>query len=183
MSKKTINILLGIFILLILISTFPWWKDYFGLGKKSAPLDLNFSIFKENNVDKFTIKKGADEKQFTKGTNAWLVNDVPASSSAVTNFFVDLENAKTGELVSKNAENHTKFGVTESDGYLLTLVQSNKTSDFLIGNSGSDFNSFYARNKDSVNVYLITGSLKDKISLDLSAWQATSSANPSSSLK
>lgn len=166
MNQRTICILLAVFIVLASIAAYPRWISY--LKKPSAgSVEIDFSQFTEDSIEKFSIKKDEDEKVFTKEGGRWLVNEFDASEKEVKSFFDSLAACEEKSLASKNPENHTNFEATEEKGYVLTI--NDQTS--IIGRSGPDYNSFYAKKKDSPNVYLLSGSLRTKLAQDLTAWR------------
>lgn len=182
MHPKTLRILLIIFVLLIFTAGYDWWKRFLPFKKPLSPPEVKITQFNESSIDKFTIKKGADEKRLTKGPNGWFVNDQPATLSAVRDFFTSIEGLTIGDLVSKNPENHSNFGVTE-DGYVLTFTQGATASTFIIGDTSPDFSSFYLKQKDSPNVYLAYGKLRNQLALGFSSWLASPSATTSTLFK
>lgn len=166
MHRWTIYILISIFAVLAALATYPQWDRYFKKPSTGSG-ELNFAQFTADSTEKFSIKKGSDEKVFTKEDGRWKVNEFDASQKEIENFFSGLKNIEEKGLASKNPENHTNFETTEETGYILTL---NDTA-FIIGKSGPDYDSFYAKKRDSNNVYLTTGSLPSKLSQDISAWR------------
>lgn len=182
MTPKTLRILLIIFVILILTASFDWWSKFLPFKKPPSPPEVNITQFNESSIDKFTIKKGTDEKRLTKGPNGWFVNDQPATPSSVRDFFAGVAGLTIGDLVSKNPQNHPNFGVTE-DGYMLTFTQGATASAFIIGDTSPDYTSFYLKQKDSSNVYLANGTLRNQLTLDLNSWLASPSATTSTQTK
>lgn len=171
MSKKTLLVLGGIFIVLAVIASSSWWGEYLTIGKKSSNAELDFSAFTKETTGKISIvKKGEEEKVLSKEGSAWKIAGFEASVKAMDDFFAALKELKTESLASKNPENYASFGVGD-DAYTLSLTKGKMETTFIIGNRGPTFSSFYARKKDGTNVYLVEGSLSDKLSWDVSAWR------------
>jgi len=172
MSKKTLLILFLIFIVLILVASFSWWNKYFNFIKLSSSNNkFNFSFFTEDTTQKFVISKQGEElKTLTKENNKWQINNFDASPKIISDFFKTLNELKVESLISKNPKNYANFGVDEN-GYVLTFTTKGQDFTFIIGSNGPSFDSFYARQKDETNVYLIKGFLRDKLLLDIAGWR------------
>lgn len=172
MSKKTLSILFGIFVVLAIAASSSWWGKYLNVGRRAVNADLNFSVITAATTDKISIsKKGEEEKILEKKSGLWKINDFDASQKEIDDFFKSLSDLEIKSLASKNPENHKNFGVTEEDGVVISFYQSNAISTFILGKRGDSYNSFYAKKKGSQNVYLVFGSLIDKLSRNISAWR------------
>lgn len=171
MSKKTLLILGGVFIILAIAASYSWWGSYVNVGKQSSNAEFDFSVFTKETTEKIAIaKKGEEEKVISKENSAWKIAGFDASTKAIDDFFATLKELKTESLASKNTENHASFGV-DDEAYTLSLTKSGQTTTFVIGNRGPSFSSFYARKKDGTNVYLVAGSISDKLSQTVSGWR------------
>ncbi len=173
MSKKTLTILLGLFVILLLIAFLP------SLSKRIKPTaeqgvlkaEVNFAPFTSQSINSFFIKKGAEERRFSKQNNSWQVNGYEASEQEVQNFFDQLGKSKAEFLVSKNSENHKSYGLDDESGTLLSFTQNGQTTNFVIGNTAS-MEGFYAKKQNSNNVYTMSGGfIATKLSQDVSAWR------------
>lgn len=172
MSKRTLLILSGVFIVFAFAATYSWWSGYISFLQKSpVNSDLDFSAFSKESTDKIVIvKKGEDEKVIAKDGGQWKINGFKASLKEIDEFFEILKGFKVESLVSKNPENYSSFGIDE-DAYTLSLTKDGQTSAFIIGDQGPLFGSFYAKKKDGINVYLVAGSISEKLSQDVSGWR------------
>lgn len=173
MNKKTLIILFGIFIILVIAATYSWWGQYLNIGNTSSQnTELNFSAFSESTTDKISIaKNGEEEKNISKEGGKWMINGFDADQKEIDDFFEKLSSLKVQSLVSKNPENHSNFDVTEQNGFTLTITSGNTDFSFVIGKRGTTFNSFYVKAKDSDNVYKVSGSLREKLSQSVTAWR------------
>ena len=173
MSKKTLFILLGIFVALGAAASYSWWSPYLGLGKKPRiSYELVFTNLTENAASKFSIaKKGEEDRVFIKEEGAWKVNDFDVSKKEIEVFFSELSGSIVESLASKNPENHSNFELTEENGTILSVLQGDAVSMIIIGKQGPVVDSFFARTKESNNVYLVSGSLLNKISQNADAWR------------
>lgn len=172
MKAKTIFILFVIFIIFLLTATFPWWNKYFKSDNKlNTAGGFNFSLFSEQTVDRFTIRKGKEDTVFIRHNNQWKVNNFDVSRQAVNDFFNNLSGLGAMELVSRNLNNHRNFEVTEEEGFALTFYTGDSGKTFIIGKQGPVFNSFYVRDKDENDVYIIYGQLRNILSRPVSYWR------------
>lgn len=172
MNKKTLLILSGTFVALALWASYPAWKNSVGFMKPAAPVsELSFSSFTGETTEKVVIfKKGEEEKTLLRQNSGWSINSFEASQKSVDGLFETLSLLRVGTLVSKNKENFSDFGVGD-DGALLSFSINGKEVAFMIGSRGSSLGSFYARKKDSANVYLVEGKLPDTLSQSVSFWR------------
>ncbi len=173
MSKKTLIILSGIFIVLAIVASSSWWSKYFNSRKRlQENADLNFPAFIPAAINKISItKKDGEEKILEKKKDSWKINGFDASQKKIDDFFKSLADSEIKSLVSKNPENYKIFGVTEENGTILTLYQDSATTTLIVGKQGDSYDSFYAKKKNGFNVYLVAGSLANKISQSVSLWR------------
>lgn len=175
MSNKTLKALLGIFLLLAAVASYPLWnKQIVKLSgnKQDKNAELNFSVFTARSVDQVIIKKGSEEKKLSKNGDKWKVDSYDASQKEVDEFFDQLKKSQIESLVSKNKDNHKSFGVAQDSGTLLSFIQGPETSAFVIGQGGDGTGRFYARKENGDNVYLVSGSsLPTKLSQTILAWR------------
>jgi hypothetical protein len=169
-SKQTIGVLLLVFVALAAIASYPWWSKQFLPSKEKASFDLSLSAFTQESVNKLTIKE-EEEVTLSKKGDGWEVNNYPASPAQVGDFFQALANSKIDTLISKNPESHETLEVAENSGVLLTITQNESTAEFIIGKSGPVVDSFYARKKDSHEVYLILSAIRNKLTQTVSDWR------------
>ncbi len=172
MNKRTIKILAFVFLLLFIIAGYPFWQSKIKLGKKEKKYEeINFVQFNKDNTDKVIIKSKSEEVQLVKKENQWNVNDYPASQQQIESFFNSLANAEIETLASKNPDNQASFDISADNGVMLTLTGRFGEAIYLIGKTGPDYNSFYASLKDSNNIYLVKGDLKQKLITTSSRWR------------
>lgn len=179
MKKRTLSILVVIFILLALGASYSWWSQYFNINSISRSYvqeELNFSDFTPESTSKIVIAvfkdgKEEDKKELAKQDGGWTVNGFEASAAEIDDFFKTLAVLDVRSLVSKNPQNHSNFEVTQDDGIALSLVKNDAETVFIIGKRGVGADSFYAKKKDSKNVYLVSGLLRGKLLQEISLWR------------
>ncbi len=172
MNRKTLLILFGIFIALGVATSFPLWREKTGLMQPTlSQAELDFSVFTKDNTGKIMIaKQGEEKKVLERKDGVWMIDTFEAAPKTVDTFFDSVKSLKVGILVSKNKNNFSGFDVGE-DGYEVIFFANGKETAFVIGSRGSSLGSFYARKKDSANVYLVDGKLLDTLSQAVSFWR------------
>ncbi|GEM_PF-2035735 len=173
MNKKTISILGGVFLVLLIGATFPLWKKYLPVQKKFSAVSsvFNFTDLSESNTEKFTIQKGTDQKVFIKKGSDWFLNDKKVIFESVKYFFEGFQKAETKERVAKNPENHKELGVTKEIGYTVTFTQNGgKIISYIVGNSSTGETTYYLRKEDLNDVYLVSSTAFYKLSQGVDQW-------------
>ena len=173
MNKKTITILAGIFLILLIGATFPIWKKYLPLKEKTSVVSgvFNFTSISESNTEKFTIQKGTDQKVFIKKGRDWFLNDKKVIFENVRLFFEEFQKAETKERVAKNPENHKELGATKEIGYVVTFTENGgKIMTYIIGNSTVGENTHYVRKEDSSDIYTVSSVVFYKFSDSVDQW-------------
>lgn len=172
MNKKTLLILAGIFVGLIVVASYPEWKESVGFTQSPVPMsELSFSPFTQETTEQVVIsKQGEEEKTLLKKNGTWVMNNLEASEKSVDDFFEALTALKVGSLASKNKENFSGFGVDDT-GYTLSLSRNGEVTTFIVGSTGPSLGSFYVRTKDGANVYLIEGKLPGTLAQSVSFWR------------
>ena len=173
MNKKTITILAGIFLILLIGATFPIWKKYLPLKEKTSVVSgvFNFTSISESNTEKFTIQKRTDQKVFIKKGSDWFLNDKKVIFENVRLFFEEFQKAETKERVAKNPENHKELGVTKETGYVVIFTENGgKILSYIVGNSTAGETTYYVRESDSNDVYAMSSIAFYKLSDSVNQW-------------
>lgn len=187
MKPKNIKILAIVFTALLVITVFPWMKGRSFLAEndvdKYENVSVNFSQFTKENVEKILIKQAAEEVTLVLKNEVWMADDKEISEEKINSFFQNLALTKTQKEVSKNKDNQSRFEVDGKQSIILTITSNGDDSVFFIGKHGPSYDSFYARKKGFVPVYLVSGNLKNTLLLDKNEWvksedEATESAPP-----
>ncbi|MBT3356469.1 DUF4340 domain-containing protein [bacterium] len=175
MNPKNIKLLAIVFTGLLVIAVFPWLKQKITPTKEIASkfenISVNFSQFSKENTEEISIKQGDQETVLSLRDGVWMVNEKEASQEKIVTLFQEFNLAKVQKQSSKNKANQAKFEVNQEQATILTITSDSKDTVFFIGKSGPSFDSFYARKKEIVNVYLVDGNLKNILSVDEVAWE------------
>jgi len=172
MSKNLLTILAVVFVALLLIVSFSVWRERTGFSiQKSFDDALGFHNFTIGNTDSISITKQDEKtKLFIKTDAGWLVNGTSTSDEKMREFFTSLSQLSVGSLTSKNPKNHAQFSVTEETGYFISLKQNAHIKTYILGNRGLGFDSFYAREKNTPEVYLLSGTLRSIVARSPAYW-------------
>lgn len=172
MKQQHIRILSGIFILLFIIATYPYWKTYFSfLNKPAVVSELELKGFTFDTTNKVSLKHGGEEILLSKKADGWQVASYTANIVQVKDFFSSLKDTEVISLVSKNPENQKEYEVSSDSGTLVMLSGQKGDKSIIVGKEGSQLNSFYVRAINSFSVYWVKGSLFQKVTQTTSDWR------------
>lgn len=138
-----------------------------------------------DNIDKIEITHQEDKTVLKKKNDQWIVeteNNQPADEQLVIDLLNKLETLAPGELVSQNADNHSKYGVTQTQAIKLSVSQNGqKLLELLVGNAGPSFNNTYVRQAEKENVYLSNTSLRSTL-IPADTWVKSEESNQEENL-
>lgn len=98
----------------------------------------------------------------------WTVNGFPADSTAVDRFWRGVEGARVASVAATNPANHERLGITEDSAWRVTFDGG---PTVLLGNTGSQFGTAYARLPGDDVVHLIRGDLRSAATRALVDWR------------
>lgn len=165
-------ILVGLF----LIAIIPWISNVLSSKEdvdiKNIAPSINLSSFTENTVTSVKItRKDADDVVLEKKGDAWKIGADDADTTKITALFQSLETLMPHEMVSKNEDNFSKFGVTKDDGIRLEISTSGNPSVFYIGADSDVPQEFYLRKDGIKNTYSARGTLRNILTQSVSYWK------------
>lgn len=170
-SQKTLLSIAGIVVFLLVIASFPWWSGLIENGfSSSVTHSLEFISFNTDKVEQFEIIGQGEQKTFQKEGENWKVNGTSVLQTAVNAFFSSMEETAIQSLASKNPENFKKLAVTEDTGYLLTISYNGKVYEYIVGTTGSQYNTFYIRKKTEDEAFLAQGTFRMNVVQPLASW-------------
>lgn len=168
-------ILAGLFILTVI----PWISDAFTTKKggdiRDAAISVNLSSFTENSVASINIKqKDKDTIVLERKGDVWKIGADDVDTGKVTSLFQSFATLTPREMVSKNEDNFSKFGVTKDEGIRLEIIDtSGGSSIFYVGVASDVPQEFFIRKDGIKNVYSVSGSLRDFLTKDTLYWKKT----------
>lgn len=174
MQPKNIKFLAIVFAVLLVITAIPWAKEKMGAKEKTVDkfenVSVNLTQFSKENTEKISISKGEEKIDLVFKDGIWMLGDKEVSAEKMDALFANLKVAKVQKESSKNKDNQAKFEVDQEQATVLSITANDNESVFFIGKNGPSYDSFYARQKGIVNVYLVEGNLKNILLLDETEW-------------
>lgn len=156
---------------LLVITLYPTYRGYIGWEEERFT-EIDLSNISRENVDKISIKKGEEDTELEKRDTGWVINDLPASTKDIEDFFEKIATIKIDRLVSRNKENHDQFAVDDTEGYHLSLYKGDlPMMSIIIGKEASGFNTLYIRKEGSDNVYSAFGEIRRYVTRTANEWQ------------
>ena len=114
----------------------------------------SIKITDESNKRQTPLQKEKDKGFVCQSTSRKFL----ANKSRVLNLIENLEKLKLEAVISTKPEEHFKYGVSTANCVLVKIDE--RTPEILIGKTGPDAQSFYARFKGKDDVYLARGFAK-----------------------
>lgn len=175
MDNKFLKIIGAVFVVLVVIASFPIIGNVINNKKKQTPknISVDLSGFNKSNVEKISIKKGSDEKVLSSVDGVWKIGSDEADSSKVDELFQEFEDLKIKETASQNQDNQAKFETSKDLATVLTITQGGKDSVYYVGKVAGGGQDFYLRKDGIVNTYLVSGLLRDKLTQAAEKWKKT----------
>lgn len=176
MKKKSIFILLGILVALVLITVImenTGKRD----AKKADEESILFPGFAADQVSSIEIKVKDKEVRLNKEGDSWLVataDNYPADQESVEKILDKFAELKSKLTVSKSAAKHFQFEVDAVSG--ISVVMMGKSDEdvlahLFVGKIGSDFTSTYIRKAEQDAVFLADGYLKSLFDKGARGWR------------
>ena len=100
--------------------------------------------------------------------DSWTVNGYPADSTAVSRFWRSVDAVSVASVAATNPANHDRLGVSADSAWSLTFDGGEPV---LLGKSGSQFSTAYARLPSEDVVHLIRGDLRSAATRTLADWR------------
>ncbi len=103
-----------------------------------------------------------------RSDGGWTVNGFPADSTAVDRFWRGVEGTRVASVAATNPDNHERLGITEDSAWTVTFDDD---ATVLLGKSGSQFGTSYARLPGEDVVHLVRGDLRSAATRSLVDWR------------
>lgn len=171
MSNKTLVILAGIAVILLLILFGNDLLETLGITNRSEDRIFSASV-KPETVNEITLKQSdGTQVRLFKTPNGWTVNDFEGSVD-IEIFVENLANLMSSSLASRSEDKFDLFEVTEDKAAQVTLTQTDGTQhSILVGKVASTPNSFYVRKPGELAVYTAYGSIRGQILQSVDDWR------------
>ena len=181
MNTSFLRIASAILVVLFAFVAIPWIGSFFsGKGSTATSLGENISVnllsFTENAVNRVSIQQKDKEALVLEKTGGtWKVGSDAADVDKVQSLFQAFAALFPREMVSKNEDNFSRFGVTKETGIRLDIRDtSGASSVFYVGSTSDIPQEFFLRKDGIKNVYAVQGTLRDLLTKDASFWKKTS---------
>ena len=181
MNTSFLKIASGILVVLFACVAIPWVSSFFSGKASTAPslgenISVNLSSFTESSVNRVTLQqKDKEALILEKIGDVWKIGSDVADTDKIQSLFQAFATLSPREMVSKNEDNFSKFGVTKEAGIRLDIRDtSGASSVFYVGSISDIPQEFFLRKDGIKNVYAVQGTLRDLLTKDTSFWKKTS---------
>ena len=169
MSDRILEYLVGALVLLIVAWLVARVVSGLGGEAESAPFDL--ASLSDAEIDSVVIASSEGVIHLV-ASDAWTVNGYDATAEAGATLTRALGQARTGNLVGRNPENHARLGVTEAAGRTVTVYPAGSSPvSFIVGEQTQVLNQSYVRQPEEDEVYTLQGSLVTLVSRGPDDWR------------
>jgi hypothetical protein len=169
MSDRLLKILVGVLALVVV----AWAVARFAAGRGGGPEPAPFSLAsgEELAIDSVIVIADADTIRLRAG-DGWTVNGYEAAPEAGESLKRALGQARVGQLVSRNPENHERLGVTGAKGRRLTVYSGDEARvSLIIGERARRLDRAYVRRPGDDEVYMLEGTLVNLASRGVNEWR------------
>lgn len=168
MSDRILKILLAVLAVLAL----GWVGARFVSGRGRPPESAAFDLASTASLDldSVVITSATDTIRLIAG-DGWTVNGYEAVGAAGESLTRALENARVGQLASRNPANHDRLSVSETTGRRLTFYADGSERLSLFIGGKRTFEQGYVRRAGDDEVYVIRGSLLNLADRSASEWR------------
>lgn len=179
MQGKINKILLCVFLGLVVIAIAPSLSgpvdSYFlkVFPKKNLQEATLFQAFDFTTIKTISITKEAQSATLNTTGTSWVISGKRVDALKIADLISSLKDLKLKEVASKNPQNYAQFGVDDKLGYLVEATNGVTKISVIVGSYGELSNTFYLRKASGTdqNVYLISGSLRQNLSVDPTTWR------------
>lgn len=167
-AKQLRAIAIGLAVLLVLWGT----SEYFARGSDTTTATMRLPSLSPAQVDSVIITHRGETTLIAKqATGAWLINRVPASSTAVVDLFKALTDS-TPELAAQDSSSFVRMGVDSPGGRLIRITGGGKTlAQVFVGARGPSFDASYVRVPGDAHIYLWSGNLPNVAERSVDDWR------------
>lgn len=178
MDNRFLKISGLILLFLALLVALPWIGGKFDRSQnsKAVPSSVDLSGLTQASVSKLVIQNGDKQVTLEFKDGKWLVGSDEADGGKVNQLFQAFADLENKGMAAQKADNQSKFGVGKDGTFTLTVTQNGQEQRFFIGNAAQTPGDFYLRRDGIVNVYLVSGQLRDILGWDASKWKKAADA-------
>lgn len=169
MSTRHLKVLLGIFAALVA----AWGVAHVVTGRGRAPSQpLALASESSTKLDSVMIAAKTDTVRLRGTASGWTVNGKEAMAEAGESLQKALQDARIGELVSRNPDNFDRLGVADGEGRQATFFAGGKPeTELIVGGSAGGPDGAYVRRPGEKAVYLLHGTLPNLVRRGVEDWR------------
>jgi len=176
MKKKSIFILLAIFVVFVVVAIIIEGPVGNRGKKKAAKESILFPGFNPDQIYSVEIITKDRNVKLSKDNDLWVVataDNYPADPSVIEEMLETAKDLKMKRIVSKSAEKYSQFRLDE-EGVEVKMfgVGEDALAHFIVGKPGPDYVfSTYLRKVDRGEVLLVEGSIKSSFDKGSRGWR------------
>lgn len=168
MTEGQVKVIFGVLVVLVLAYAGVELAGGGG-GGEGGGLGLAAAVDASPGVVRIA-KSGGDTIRIERTDGSSLVNGFPADSADVSRLFAALDTARSGELVSRNPDNHGRLGVTGAAADRVVVGPPDAPAfAFLLGDRGRGGR--FVRRPDADEVYVLEGSVERLLGRGADRWR------------
>lgn len=168
MSTRLLKILLGVLGLLVVAWIVA--RSVSDPGDRTQPVSFGLPDDAEFEIDSVVIAFAGGNIRLVQ-SDGWTVNGFEAVAETGESLKRALDQARIGQLVSRNPSNHDRLGVTAAGRFVKVYLERDLEMSFIVGNQAQVFDQAYVRRPDEDAVYTLEGSLVDLVNRGVDDWR------------
>jgi hypothetical protein len=167
-TKQLRAIAIGLALLLALWGA----SEYFARGSDTTVASMRLPSLSTAQVDSVIITHRGETTLIAKQPGgSWVINRMPASSTAVADLFHALVDS-TPELAAQDSSSFVRMGVDSPAGRLIRIAGGGKTlAQVFVGARGPAFDASYVRVPGDAHIYLWSGNLPNVAERSVDDWR------------
>jgi len=172
MNNNTISILGGIFFLLLVVVSQPYWSKYIQM-----PTLLRQQDAEELNIpdDIYKISVNASEVEeavvLEKVDGNWLVTGFDVDTEQINLLLEDLKSLHIDSTVSNNPDKFDTYGASDSASKLKIEGEAGTALELIVGKTAPQIGSIYIRPVGVNEVYLVQSNLHNFVDKRIEDWR------------
>lgn len=161
MNKKALYGLAGVFTLLLVIATQPYWDKYLGLNRFTSG-DGEYSLDMPNPITQISFRPEgeADYLELIRQNDQWQVNGFKVDETLINQLVEDLNSLKVDSVASTNIDNFITYAASDSGARIKVANSAGTEAEYIVGEDGIQPNTVYLRPADEDVVYLVRSDLR-----------------------
>ncbi|MEN3044629.1 MAG: DUF4340 domain-containing protein [Candidatus Hydrothermales bacterium] len=175
MIEKHLRFLSITFIILFILTAITE-SPFFKRGKLPKEIEVS-SVFKEENIEKITLKRGEEKLELRKLNGIWVVMEDThprtADKERIIRLLENLSSLK-GKVYGKSESEYPYYNVDDKNGTFLALFDKSdkKIFEIIVGKQGADFSTNFVRFPGKKEVLLVEKPIQSHMySLHPSNWR------------